>query len=113
MAKRAAEMKVSKAAVDEIRSLSASDAEMVLTFLQHLAENPYDQTMIGSANAKGDLFASNVTDKLYVYWSLDTKNPLSSLMMQPKITVLGLARKRANQGLVPLLSVTDEKLQSA
>jgi len=113
MAKRASEMKVSKAVVDELRSLSASDAEMVLTFLQHLAENPYDQTTIGSANAKGDLFASSVTDKLYVYWSFDTKNQLPSLMMQSKINVLGLARKRAIQGLVPLLTVADEKLQSA
>jgi len=113
MAKRASEMKVAKAVIDELRSLSASDADMVVTFLQHLAENPYDQTLIGSANAKGDLFASSVTDNLYVYWSFDTKRQPPSLMTQPKINVLGLARKRANHGVVRLLSVTDEKLQSA
>ncbi len=113
MAKRASEMRVSKAVVDELRSLSDSDADRVVTFLQHLAENPYDQTLIGSANAKGDLFASSVTDKLFVYWSFDTKSQLPRLTMQPKINVLGLARKRANHGLVPLLSVADETLQSA
>ena len=106
-------MKVSKAVVDELRSLSSSDAERVVTFLQHLTENPYDQTLIGAANAKGDLFASSVTDKLYVYWSFDMKSHLPDLKMQPKINVLGLARKRANHGLVPLLSVMDEKLKSA
>jgi len=98
--------------VEELRSLSASDADRVVTFLQHLAENPYDQTLIGSANVKGDLFLSSVTDKLFVYWSFDTKKP-PSLMMQPKINVLGLARRRANHGLVPLLSIAGEKLQSA
>jgi len=113
MADRASEMKVSKAVVDELRSLSSSDAETVVTFLQHLAENPYDQTLIGAANAKGDLFASSVTDKLYVYWSFDMKSQLPNLKMQPRIHVLGLARKRANHGIVNLLSVMDEKLKSA
>jgi hypothetical protein len=113
MPKTASEMKFSKAVVDELRSLSSSDAEIVVTFLQHLAENPYDQTIIGAANAKGDLFASSVTDKLYVYWSFDMNSPLPDLTTQPKINVLGLARKRANHGLVPLLSVMDEKLKSA
>jgi hypothetical protein len=113
MAKRASEMKVSKAVVDELRSLSASDADLVATFLQHLAENPYDQTLIGSANAKGDIFASGITDKLYVYWSFDTKSQLPGHMMQPKINVLGLAQRQSNHGLVLLTSVTHEKLQSA
>jgi len=85
------EITVSKAVVDELRSLSDSDADIVLNFLQHLAENPYDQALIGSASAKGDLFASSVTDKLYVYWSLDTKSQLPGPMMQPEINVLGLA----------------------
>lgn len=113
MAKRTSEMTLSAAVVDELRSLSASDADRVVTFLQHLAENPYDQMLIQSASAKGDLFASSVTDKLFVYWSFDTKSEQPRLMMQPKINVLGLARKRANHRLVPLLSATDEKLQSA
>jgi hypothetical protein len=105
-------MKVSKAALDEFRSLSASDADRVVAFLGHLAENPYDQKLIGSAEAKGDFFASRVTDKLVVYWAFDPKSQLPSLTTQSKINVLGLARKRANHGFVPLLSVTDEKLQS-
>jgi hypothetical protein len=113
MAKRASEMTVSQAVVDELRSLSSSDAEMVVTFLQHLAENPYDRTLLASAIAKGDLFASSVTDKLYVYWSFDMKSQLPDLKMQPKISVLGLAQKRANHGLVPLWSVVDEKFKSA
>ena len=113
MAKRAPVMKVAKAAVDELRLLSASDAELVVTFLQHLAENPYDQALIGSAHANGDLFASSVNDKLYVYWSFDTKRQLQGLMTPPKINVLGLARMRANHGFVPLLPITDEKLRSA
>ena len=112
MAKRASEMRIARDVVDELRSLSSSEADTVVTFLQHLAENPYDRTLIGSANAKGDLFASKVTDKLFVYWSFD-KRQLTGLTMRPKINVLGLARKQANHGLVPLLSVTDEKLQSA
>ncbi len=113
MAKRASEMRISDAVVNELRSLSASDADKVVAFLQHLAENPYDRTLIGSANAKGDLFASSVTGKLLVYWSFDTKSRLPSFMTQPRINVLGLARKRADHGLIPLLSVTDENLQSA
>jgi hypothetical protein len=115
MAKRAPVMKVAKAAVDELRSLSASDAELVVTFLQHLAENPYDQALIGSAHANGDLFASSVNDKLYVYWSFDTKRQrqLPGLVTPPKINVLGLARMRANHGFVPVLPITDEKLRSA
>jgi len=113
MAERASEMKVHKAVVDELRALSTSDADMVVTFLQHLAENPYDQTLIRSSRAKGDLFASSVTDDLYVYWSFDPKSQRLSLMMQPKINVLGLARKVANHRLVPLFSVADENLQSA
>jgi hypothetical protein len=113
MPKRASQIRISKDMVKELRSLSAPDADRVVTFLQHMAENPYDQTLIGSANVKGDLFLSSVTDKLFVYWSFDTKSQPPSLMMQPKINVLGLARKRANHGLVPLLSVTDEKLQPA
>jgi hypothetical protein len=112
MAKRASEMKVSKAVVDELRSLSSSDAETIVNFLQHLAENPYDQTLIGSANAKGDLFASSVTDRLYVYWSFDMNSQPRNLKMQPRINVLGLARKRANHGFLPLWSVVDEKLKS-
>jgi uncharacterized membrane protein YgcG len=113
MAKRASEITLSAAVVDELRSLSASDADRVVTFLQHLAENPYDQTLIRSATAKGDLFASSVTAKLFVYWSFGTKSRHPGLMIQPKINVLGLARKRANHRLVPLSSVIDEKLQSA
>ena len=92
--------------------MPASDADRVVTFLQHLAENPYDQTLIGLASAKGDLFASRVTDKLFVYWSFDTKSQLPRVTIQPKINVLGLAR-RTNHGLIPLLSVTGEELQSA
>jgi hypothetical protein len=113
MAKRASEITLSAAVVDELRSLSASDADRVVTFLQHLAENPYDQTLIRSATAKGDLFASSVTDKLFVYWSFDTKSRHPGLMIQPKVNVLGLARKRANHRLVLLSSVIDEKHQSA
>jgi hypothetical protein len=113
MAKRTSEMTLSAAVVDELRSLSASDADRVVTFLQHLAENPYDQALIRSASAKGDLFASSVTDRLFVYWSFDTKSHRPSLVVQPKINVLGLARMRANHSLVPLLTAIDEKLQSA
>jgi hypothetical protein len=113
MANTATEMQVSKAAVDELRSLSSSDAERVVTFLQNLADNPYDRTLIGTANAKGDLFASPATDKLYVYWSFDMDNHLPELDMPPKINVLGLARKRANHSFAPLLSVASEKLRPA
>ncbi len=113
MPKRASEITISKNIVEEIRSLSAADADRVVVFLQHLAENPYDPTVIGSADAKGDFFLSRITDKLFVYWSFDTKSQPPSLMMQPKINVLGLAQKRAKRGRVPLLSVTGEKLQSA
>jgi hypothetical protein len=107
------EITVSKPVLDELQSLSDSEADIVLNFLEHLAENPYDQTLIGSANAKGDLFASSVTDKLYLYWSFHTKSQLPGAMMQPEINVLGLARRRADHGLAPLLSVTGQKLQSA
>lgn len=116
MADRASEMRVSKAAVDELRSLAPSDAAVVISFLEHLGENPYDQTLIGAADAKGDLFASSVTDKLYVYWSFDAKNHATGLtmqQMQPTINVLGLARKSANNGFVPLLSPVDKKLKYA
>ena len=107
------EITVSKPVLDELQSLSDSEADIVLNFLEHLAENPYDQTLIGSANAKGDLFASSVTDKLYLYWSFHTKSQLPGHMMQPKINVLGLAQRQSNHGLVLLTSVTHEKLQSA
>jgi hypothetical protein len=109
MAKRTSGMTLSTAAIEEFQSLSASDAERVVTFLEHLAENPYDQALIQSASVKGDLFASGVTDKLYVYWSFDPKNPRASLEMQPKVKVLGLGRKRGNHGIVPLLSTIGEK----
>jgi hypothetical protein len=112
MAKPKYDMKVSKAFIEELRTLSTPDAETVLAFLQHLVENPYDQTLIESAAAKGDLFASSVAGKLYVYWSFDLKSELPDLNMQPKIVVLGLARKRANRGRVPLLPVMDEDLKS-
>jgi hypothetical protein len=103
------EIKLSKAVVDELRALSSTDTERVLSFLEHLASNPYDRTVIGSANVKGDLFASSITDKLYVYWSFDVKG----LMTKPKINILGLARKSATHGLVPLFSMMDEKLKPA
>ena len=113
MPDRSSEMKVSKAVVAELRSLSSSDAESIVTFLQRLAENPYDQRLIKAANAKGDIFASSVTNTLYVYWSFDMKGNIPDLKMQPKINVLGLARRRADHGLVPVLSVMDEKLKTA
>jgi hypothetical protein len=113
MANRASEMKIAKGVVDELRSLSSSDAGKVISFLEHLAKNPYDGALIGDAYAEGDFFASKATDKLYVYWSFDVKGQVSDLTMQPKIKVLGLARKRSNHGFVPLFSRMDEKLKTA
>lgn len=84
-------------ALNELRSLSASEARMAVPFLERLARNPYDQTLLGSAHAKGDLFASSLGDRLYVYWSFDVNDGLSDVKSQPEIKVLGFARKGGNR----------------
>ena len=106
-------MQVAKPVLEELRSMSTADAKRVITFLEQLANNPYEQTLIGTANAKGDLFASRVTDKLYVYWSFEVKGQVPDLEKHPRVNVLGLARKNANHGLVLLRPTMHEKLKTA
>jgi hypothetical protein len=86
-------IRVATEAVKEIQSLSSADSDAVMTFLERLASNPYDNAIIGAASAKGDFFASNISDRLYVYWAFDAKGQNFSMKKQPKIKVLSIARK--------------------
>jgi hypothetical protein len=106
-------MKVSKGVLNELRSLSRADADLALGFMKHLATNPYDPTLLKTATAKGDLFASSVTDNIYLYRSLDVEGRVPDWKTTPKINVLGLAQKSASHGLAPLGFHMDEKLKPA
>ena len=94
-------IKVATAAFKEIRSLSSSESDVLIAFLERLASNPYDNTLLASAHAKGDMFASSITDGLYVYWSFDDTGRPVSRKRQSKIRVLGLARKTPGGRLAP------------
>lgn len=54
-----------KAFLEELRALSPSDAERVWSLLEQLGKNPSDMTVLRTASAKSDLFASRIADRLY------------------------------------------------
>jgi hypothetical protein len=96
-----AKINVATAAFKEIQSLSSSESDMLIAFVERLASNPYDNALLESAHAKGDMFASSITDRLYVYWSFDDEGQPLSRKRQSKIRVLGLARKTPGGRFAP------------
>jgi hypothetical protein len=104
MPEKAPKILFAKPVLKELRSLSPSDASQVAAFIEHLAENPYDRTVLDSADARGDVFTSSVNDKLYVYWSFDPDEEISpDPDVKPRIKILGLGRKTTSRGRVALL----------
>jgi AbrB family looped-hinge helix DNA binding protein len=103
MADKLIEIKASKAALDELGSLSPSETDLIISFLKRLQANPYDPSLIEGSLVKGDLFASNVADNLYVYWSLGRTGPGLNLTAPLKISILGL-KKKAARGIEPELT---------
>jgi hypothetical protein len=103
MADKLIEIRVSKAALGELGSLSPSETDLIISFLQRLQANPYDPSLIEGSLVKGDLFASNVADNLYVYWTLGRTGPGFNLTAPLKISILGL-NKKATRGTEAVLT---------
>jgi hypothetical protein len=89
------EIKVSKAALGELESLSPSETDLIISFLQRLEANPYDPSLLEGSRVSGDLFASSLADNLYVYWSLGATGQSLNLDAPLKISILGLNKKAA------------------
>ena len=95
MADKPIEISVSKAALEEIESLSPPETDLIVSFLQRLEANPYEPSLIEGSRVKGDLFASSLADNLYVYWSLGATGQSLNFNAPLKISILGLNKKSA------------------
>ena len=101
MTDNSSRISVSKDVVRELESLSASERDFFVSFVQRLQENPYDPSVIASSSANGDFFASSISKNLYVYWSLAAK--AQGLTLNPAsvtISILGLRRRNMRRGSV-------------
>ncbi|SRR5258708_1579039 len=96
MADQEAQITVARAALKEMASLSHSEKNRIVSFLERLVQNPYHPSLIEQSQVSGDFFASRLPGGVYIYWSLES----NGLNTAPKINFLGLRRKAVSRGVV-------------
>ena|ERR1700691_5047968 len=93
MADHSLKIRVSKDVVGEFESLSLTERDLLLSFVQELQINPFAPSLIEASTARGDFFASSLSKDFYVYWSLAGRGQGLDLNGPLTISILGFGRK--------------------
>jgi hypothetical protein len=102
MADHSSKIRVPEVVVREFESLSRTERDLFLSFVQRLQINPYDPSLIETSSAEGDFFASSLSRNFYVYWSLAGTGQSLNLNGPLTISILGFGRKAARRETAPV-----------
>ncbi len=81
---------ITRAAMEEVQALTASELTAVTEFLRKLQRNPFDPDLMRETQADGDVFASEV-GRRFLYWTIESREESSTKTETPRQMIRVLA----------------------